>query len=80
MRRFEIEEPSTADIEFLEDRLYEFNAGTTGISDGRSLGIFLRAKPRTSWQGPRATRGEKHASCVRSGWQRSFAAAVLAVV
>jgi len=42
MRRFEIEEPSTADIEFLEDRLYEFNAGTTGISDGRSLGVFLR--------------------------------------
>jgi ribosomal protein S18 acetylase RimI-like enzyme len=42
MRRFEIEEPSTADIEFLEDRLYEFNAGTTGISDGRSLGVLLR--------------------------------------
>ena len=42
MRRFEIEEPSSADIEFLEDRLYEFNAGTTGISDGRTLGVFLR--------------------------------------
>jgi len=42
MRRFEIEEPSSADIEFLEDRLYKFNAGTTGIGDGRSLGVFLR--------------------------------------
>lgn len=42
MRRFEIEEPSSADIEFLEDRLYEFNAGTTGIGGGRSLGVFLR--------------------------------------
>ena len=42
MHRFEIEEPSCADIEFLEDRLYDFNAGTTGISDGRSLGVFLR--------------------------------------
>lgn len=42
MRRFEIEEPSAADVSFLEDRLYEFNAGTTGISDGRLLGVFLR--------------------------------------
>jgi ribosomal protein S18 acetylase RimI-like enzyme len=39
---FAIEEPSSADVEFLEDRLYEFNAGTTGISDGRTLGVFLR--------------------------------------
>ena len=42
MRRFEIEEPSSADIEFLEDRLYECNASATGIGDGRSLGVFLR--------------------------------------
>jgi ribosomal protein S18 acetylase RimI-like enzyme len=46
MHRFEIEEPSSADIEFLEERLYEFNAGTTGINDGRSLGIFLRDESR----------------------------------
>jgi ribosomal protein S18 acetylase RimI-like enzyme len=46
MHRFEIEEPSSADIEFLEERLYEFNAGTTGINDGRSLGIFLRGESR----------------------------------
>ena len=42
MRRFEIEEPSSADIAFLEDQLYEFNASATGIADGRSLGVFLR--------------------------------------
>ena len=42
MRRFEIEEPCSADIEFLEDRLYDFNAGATGIRDGRGLGVFLR--------------------------------------
>jgi len=42
MRRFEIEEPSCADIAFLEDQLYEFNAAATGIADGRSLGAFLR--------------------------------------
>ncbi len=42
MHRFEIEEPSSAEIEFLEERLYEFNAGTTGIADGRGLGVFLR--------------------------------------
>jgi ribosomal protein S18 acetylase RimI-like enzyme len=39
---FEVEEPSPADVAFLEDQLYEFNAGTTGIGDGRTLGIFLR--------------------------------------
>ena len=42
MRRFDIEEPSRADSEFLDDRLYEFNAGTTGIHDGRTLGVFVR--------------------------------------
>jgi ribosomal protein S18 acetylase RimI-like enzyme len=42
MRPFQIEEASSADVEFLEDRLYDFNAGTTGISDGRTLGVFLR--------------------------------------
>jgi ribosomal protein S18 acetylase RimI-like enzyme len=41
-QRFQIEEPSSADIEFLEERLYEFNAAATGIQDGRGLGIFLR--------------------------------------
>ena len=46
VQRFEIEEPSSADVEFLEDRLYEFNAGTTGIDDGRLLGVFLRDETR----------------------------------
>jgi GNAT superfamily N-acetyltransferase len=46
-RRFQIGEPASADIEFLEDRLYEFNAGTTGIGDGRGLGIFLRDDTNT---------------------------------
>jgi ribosomal protein S18 acetylase RimI-like enzyme len=40
--RFDIADPSSADVEFLEDRLYEFNAGTTGIDGGRTLGVFLR--------------------------------------
>ena len=42
MDGFEIKEPSPAEVEFLEDRLYEFNAGTTGIDDGRWLGVFHR--------------------------------------
>src|SRR6478736_1655555 len=46
MHRFEIEDPSSADVEFLEDRLYEFNAGATGIADGRLLGVFLRDESR----------------------------------
>lgn len=44
--RFSHEEPSLADIEYLEDRLYEFNKAATGITDGRSLGVFLRDSAR----------------------------------
>ncbi len=40
--RFEVHDPSSADIELLEDRLYQFYVATTGIDDGRSLGVFLR--------------------------------------
>jgi GNAT superfamily N-acetyltransferase len=45
--RFEISDPSSSDVEFLEDRLYEFNAGTTGINDGQTLGVFLRDEAGT---------------------------------
>jgi len=29
-------------VQYLEDRLYEFNSGVTGIRDGEWLGIFVR--------------------------------------
>ena len=41
-QRFRHEDPSLADIGYLEDRLYELNKAATGIADGRSLGVFLR--------------------------------------
>jgi len=34
--------PTPAEIQYLEDRLYEFNAAATGITDGESLAIFVR--------------------------------------
>jgi len=34
--------PSPSDVEYLEDRIYEFNSGVTGIRDGEWLAIFLR--------------------------------------
>jgi GNAT superfamily N-acetyltransferase len=40
--RFEIRDPSSTEIEFLEERLYEYYVAATGNSDGRSLGVFLR--------------------------------------
>jgi len=30
------------ELAFLEDRIYEFNVGATGIDDGRWLGVLLR--------------------------------------
>jgi len=43
--RLEIADPSPFDVQFLEDRLYEFNSGATGIDDGLGLGILLRDEP-----------------------------------
>jgi len=37
-----LQEPSLNDVQFLEDRLYEFNQAATGIDDGRALGVFVR--------------------------------------
>jgi ribosomal protein S18 acetylase RimI-like enzyme len=37
-----LEEPSPNDVQFLEERLYEFNVTATGIDDGRALGVFVR--------------------------------------
>jgi len=35
-------DPTTAEIDFLEDRLYEFNSQTTGIFDALGLSVFGR--------------------------------------
>jgi GNAT superfamily N-acetyltransferase len=43
MSAFVIEtDPTPEQIEYLEARLYEFNAQTTGITDGEGLAIFVR--------------------------------------
>jgi GNAT superfamily N-acetyltransferase len=35
-------EPSPVDVQYLEDRLYEFNAAATGIAGGEWLAIVIR--------------------------------------
>ncbi len=35
-------EPTPTDVQYLEDRLYEFNSSVTGITDGAWLAIFVR--------------------------------------
>ena len=42
-----LEDPSAADVRYLDDRLYEFNRAATGIHDGRGLGFFLRDEADT---------------------------------
>ena len=34
--------PTPFDVEYLEDRIYEFNSGATGIVDGELLAFFVR--------------------------------------
>jgi GNAT superfamily N-acetyltransferase len=35
-------EPTPDDVQYLEERIYEFNASVTGIGDGQWLAIFVR--------------------------------------
>lgn len=35
-------EPTPDDVQFVEDRLHDFNSGATGITDGEWLAIFAR--------------------------------------
>jgi GNAT superfamily N-acetyltransferase len=35
-------EPTPREIQYLEDRIYEFNSAATGITDGQWLAIFVR--------------------------------------
>ncbi len=37
-----VSEPAPADVQYLEDRIYEFNSTATGIRDGEWLAIFVR--------------------------------------
>jgi GNAT superfamily N-acetyltransferase len=34
--------PTPEDVQFLEDRIYEFNSNTTNIANGEWLGFFVR--------------------------------------
>jgi len=35
-------EPTPGEVQYLEDRIYEFNSAATGITDGEWLAIFVR--------------------------------------
>src|SRR5512144_399939 len=35
-------EPTPGEVQYLEDRIYEFNSAATGITDGAWLAIFVR--------------------------------------
>lgn len=38
--------PAPDEVQYLEDRIYEFNASVTHITDGELLGFFVRARDR----------------------------------
>jgi GNAT superfamily N-acetyltransferase len=37
-------QPAPGDVQYLEDRLYEFNSAATGIRDGECLAILVRGE------------------------------------
>jgi GNAT superfamily N-acetyltransferase len=39
-------DPTPDDVQYLENRIYEFNSSATGIGDGELLGFFVRAGDR----------------------------------
>jgi hypothetical protein len=38
--------PTPAEVQYLEDRIYEFNSRATGIDDGESLAFFVHERDR----------------------------------
>ena len=38
--------PTPDEVQYLEDRIYEFNSGATGIDDGELLAFFVRERER----------------------------------
>jgi predicted permease len=47
-------DPTPEHIQYLEDRLYEFNSAATGITDGQGLAIFVKDAQEALSQGPLA--------------------------
>src|SRR5215467_5939687 len=39
-------DPTPNEVQYLEDRIFEFNSSTTGIADGESLAFFVREHDR----------------------------------
>ena len=39
-------DPTPDEVQYLEDRIYEFNSNATGIGDGELLAFFVRARDR----------------------------------
>jgi ribosomal protein S18 acetylase RimI-like enzyme len=39
-------DPTPDDVQYLEDRIYEFNSGATDLADGELLGFFVRDRER----------------------------------
>jgi GNAT superfamily N-acetyltransferase len=39
-------DPTPDDVQYLEDRIYEFNSSATGIADGEWLAFFVRERER----------------------------------
>ena len=43
MPEFVIENnPTPEQVQYLEDRIYDYNSGVTGLTDGEMLAIFVR--------------------------------------
>ena len=49
-------EPTPDQVQYLEDRIYGFNSGATGITDGEWLAIFVKDEEAESLPGSVATR------------------------
>jgi hypothetical protein len=52
-----LDTPDRHDVQFLDDRLYEYNVSRTGIADGRLLAIILRDRHATLLRDSMAGRG-----------------------
>ena len=66
-------EPTPVEVQYLEDRLYEFNSAATGITDGAWLAIFVRDDDHRIVAGICGNTWAVTRRFASSGWKRRVA-------
>jgi hypothetical protein len=62
--------PTSNQVQYLEDRIYEFNSNATGIADGKWLAILVRDEADRIVAGIAGIRGAAARKSASYGWRK----------